>query len=112
MAVIFFSVSPSKICDECTTSRLGWFIAARCSSMMPEHLVDSAKIYDYYVNGFEDGKYTHRARVHVPTTPINNELETDQGSKHKVPDLKKDIEILMGILKEHNTTSYMDTSLM
>jgi hypothetical protein len=76
--------------------------------MMPEHLVDSAKIYDYYVNGFEDRKYTHRARVHVPTTPINNEL----GTKHKVPDLKKDIEILMGILKEHNTTSYMDASSM
>ena len=39
--------------------------------MTPEHLVDSAKLYDYYVNGFDDGKYSHRARVHLPTIPTS-----------------------------------------
>ena len=34
--------------------------------MTPEHLVDSAKLYDYYVNGFtDDSKTTHKARVHL-----------------------------------------------
>ena len=32
----------------------------------PEHLVDSAKLYDFYVNGFEEGKSTHCAHVHLP----------------------------------------------
>ncbi|PPQ92857.1 hypothetical protein CVT25_004345 [Psilocybe cyanescens] len=35
------------------------------------------------------------------STKINNELGTDQGSRHKIPDLQKDIEILMRVLKEH-----------
>jgi hypothetical protein len=58
-----------EICDERTASRLGWFNAARKSSITPEHLVDSAKLYDFYVNGFEEGKSTHRARVHLPKIP-------------------------------------------
>jgi hypothetical protein len=33
--------------------------------MTPEHLVDSAKLYDYYVNGFKDGGSAHTARVHL-----------------------------------------------
>lgn len=36
--------------------------------MTPEHLIDSAKLYDFYVNGFNEGKYTHTARVHL--TPV------------------------------------------
>ncbi|PPQ84998.1 hypothetical protein CVT26_007521 [Gymnopilus dilepis] len=35
------------------------------------------------------------------STKINNELGAKQGSKHKIPDLQKDIAILMAILKEH-----------
>ena len=35
--------------------------------MTPEHLVDSAKLYDYYVNGFTDNNSTHTARVHLST---------------------------------------------
>ena len=33
--------------------------------MTPEHLVESAKLYDYYVNGFKDTNSTHTARVHL-----------------------------------------------
>jgi hypothetical protein len=35
--------------------------------MTPEHLVDSAKLYDYYVNGLKDtnSESTHTARVHL-----------------------------------------------
>ena len=33
--------------------------------MMPEHLVDSIKLYDYYVNRFKDSCSTHTACVHL-----------------------------------------------
>ena len=33
--------------------------------MTPEHLVDSAKLYDYYVNGFKDSSSTISAHVHL-----------------------------------------------
>jgi hypothetical protein len=33
--------------------------------MTPENLVASAKLYDYYVNGFTDGDSTHTARVRL-----------------------------------------------
>jgi len=36
------------------------------------------------------------------STKINLELGTEQGSKHTIPDLRKDIEILMAVLKEHD----------
>jgi hypothetical protein len=64
-----FSITPSEICDERTASQLGWFNAAQQSSITLEHLVDSAKLYDFYVNGFEEGKSTHRACVHLPKIP-------------------------------------------
>ncbi|TFK58643.1 hypothetical protein BDN72DRAFT_906549 [Pluteus cervinus] len=67
IAIKVFSISPSEICDERTASRLGWFNAARRSSITPEHLVDSAKLYDFYVNGFKDSASGHSARVHLPT---------------------------------------------
>ena len=36
------------------------------------------------------------------STKINHELGTEQGSKHTIPDLRKDIEILITVLKEHD----------
>jgi hypothetical protein len=36
------------------------------------------------------------------STKINLELGTEQGSKHTIPDLQKDINILMSVLKEHD----------
>ncbi|KAF8239534.1 hypothetical protein L208DRAFT_1420684 [Tricholoma matsutake] len=66
VAIKVFSITPSEICDERTALRLGWFNAARQSSITPEHLVDLAKLYDFYVNGFEEGKSTHCTRVHLP----------------------------------------------
>ncbi|KAF8871936.1 hypothetical protein CPB84DRAFT_1753800 [Gymnopilus junonius] len=65
VAIKVFSISPSEICDERTASRLGWFNAAHRSSILPEHLVDSAKLYDFYVNGLSDGNFNHTARVHL-----------------------------------------------
>lgn len=46
---------------------MGWFNAARRSSMIPEHLVESAKLYDYYVNGLTGKTSTHTAHVHLST---------------------------------------------
>ena len=43
-------------------------IAARLSSLTPEHLINSAKLYDIYVNRFNEGKYTHTACIHL--TPV------------------------------------------
>ena len=41
--------------------------------MMPEHLVDSAKLYDYYINGFKDSSNsTHTARVHLSNIRSNS----------------------------------------
>ncbi|KAL0068891.1 hypothetical protein AAF712_003884 [Marasmius tenuissimus] len=65
VAIKVFSINPSKICDERTASRLGWFNAARRSSLTPENLVNSAKLYDYYVNGFDESPSPHRARVEL-----------------------------------------------
>jgi len=56
--------------------------------MTPEHLVDSVKLYDFYVNGFEDGKYTHRARVHLPATlPYGIDLSPATHSAPTILDL-------------------------
>ena len=68
IAIKLFSISPSEICDEHTASCLGWFNAAHPSSLTPEHLIDSTKLYDFYVNGFNEGKYTHTAQIHL--TPV------------------------------------------
>ena len=54
---------PSEICDEHTASRLGWFNAARRSSILPENLVSCAQLYDYYTNGISEVDYTHQAHV-------------------------------------------------
>ena len=68
IAIKIFSITPSEICDERTASRLGWFNLARQSSLTPDHLIDLAKLYDFYVNGFNEGKYTHTAHIHL--TPV------------------------------------------
>jgi len=39
--------------------------------MTPEHLVNSAKLYDYYVNGFNDGHSHHTAHVHLSTIDLS-----------------------------------------
>lgn len=65
IAVKIFSILPSEICDERTASRLGWFNAARHSSILPENLVNCARLYDYYKNGISEGEYTHTAHVEL-----------------------------------------------
>ena len=40
--------------------------------MTPKHLVDSAKLYDYYINGFKDSNFTHTARVHLSNITSNS----------------------------------------
>jgi hypothetical protein len=44
--------------------------------MTPEHLVNSAKLYDYYVNGFKDSNSTHTARVHLSNITSNSSSES------------------------------------
>jgi hypothetical protein len=41
------------------------------------------------------------------STKINHEMGTEQGSKHAIPDLWKDIKILMTVLKEHDVYQVM-----
>ncbi|KAJ6526862.1 hypothetical protein DFH09DRAFT_1095058 [Mycena vulgaris] len=57
------TIFPSEICDERTASRLGWFNAARRSSILPENLIGCARLYDYYTNGISEGAYSHEAHV-------------------------------------------------
>ncbi|KAJ7268989.1 hypothetical protein C8J57DRAFT_1509206 [Mycena rebaudengoi] len=58
-----FSIMPSEICDEHTASRLGWFNAARRSSILPEDLITCARLYDLYTMGIAGGDYIHEAFV-------------------------------------------------
>ena len=105
VAIKVFSISPSEICDERTTSCLGWFNAARRSSMTPEHLVDSAKLYDFYVNGFTDGNSNHFAHVHLSkVTPSSSSTP----AIHSAPSL-------MDLLNTENVTvepQDLDTAAM
>ena len=102
VAVKIFSISPSEICDERTASRLGWFNAARRSSMTPEHLVDSAKLYEFYVNGFTDGTSTHTAHVHLSkVTPSSSSTP----AIHSAPSL-------MDLLNTNNIEPQDDTAAM
>ncbi|KAJ7463137.1 hypothetical protein B0H11DRAFT_1923075 [Mycena galericulata] len=58
IAAKLFSILPSEICDGRTASRLGWFNAARRSSILPENiLIGCARLYDFYTN--EQGAYIH-----------------------------------------------------
>lgn len=44
----------------------GWFNTAHCSSIIPENLIDSAKLYDYYVNDSNDwSKSAYTAWAHL-----------------------------------------------
>lgn len=90
-----FSISPSEICDERTASQLGWFNAVRRSSIRPEHLIDSARLYDYWVNGFGEGEYTHKAHVHLSAV--------DESSSEATP-LHYSAPSLMDLLNEENVT--------
>ncbi|KAG6847049.1 hypothetical protein H0H93_010444 [Arthromyces matolae] len=73
IAIKVFSISPLEICDERTASRLGWFNAARRSSMSPENLIECTKLYDLYTNGFEEGQSEHKARVYVPKIKVTSD---------------------------------------
>jgi hypothetical protein len=42
----------------------------------PEHLVNSAKLYDYYVNGLDDGNFTHTSRVHLTNVKLPSQSST------------------------------------
>ncbi|KAF8146575.1 hypothetical protein K438DRAFT_1990481 [Mycena galopus ATCC 62051] len=83
IAIKLFSILPSEICDERTASRLGWFNAARRSSILPENLVGCAQLYDFYTNGLSEGNYTHMAHVALsevfspaPGTTLNRSAPT------------------------------------
>ncbi|KAG6914892.1 hypothetical protein DXG01_014736 [Tephrocybe rancida] len=82
IVVKIFSISLSKICNERTASRLGWFNAAQRSSMSPETLVECTKLYNFYTNSFEEGEFDHKAHVYVPeitpTTTVSNTTPTAQ----------------------------------
>ena len=87
IAIKIFSICPSEICDERTASRLGWFNAARRSSITPENLIDSAKLYDYYVNGFNDSsKSAHTARVHLSKSGASSHMSSAPAT-HSAPTL-------------------------
>ncbi|KXN92074.1 hypothetical protein AN958_09777 [Leucoagaricus sp. SymC.cos] len=66
IAIKVFSISPSEICDEHTASRLGWFNAARRSSMSPEKLIECTKLHDFYMHGFTDGNLDHKPHIYIP----------------------------------------------
>ncbi|KAK7018294.1 hypothetical protein R3P38DRAFT_1296978 [Favolaschia claudopus] len=94
IAVKIFSIMPSEICDERTASRLGWFNAARRSSILPENLIDCARLYDYYTNGITEGAYSHE--VHVA---LDDVLAVPRGTVQQ-----RSAPSLMDIINEENIT--------
>ena len=87
ITIKMFSISLSEICDERTTSCLGWFNATRRSCITPKNLIDSAKLYDYYVNGFNDSsKSAHTARVHLSKSGPSSHISSAPAT-HSAPTL-------------------------
>ncbi|KAJ6595140.1 hypothetical protein DFH09DRAFT_1305821 [Mycena vulgaris] len=87
-----FSIFPSEICDERTAPHLGWFNAARHSSMLPENLIGCACLYDFYTDGMSEGDYSHTAHVVL-------------GEVHNAPagtPLNKSAPSLMDLIHEEN----------
>ncbi|KAJ7748145.1 hypothetical protein B0H14DRAFT_3604380 [Mycena olivaceomarginata] len=72
VAVIIFSIMPSELCDERTASLLGWINAARRSSMMPEHLIATAQLSQWYKFGLTEGNYTHSATANVKVSAVGS----------------------------------------
>ncbi|KAJ7221074.1 hypothetical protein C8J57DRAFT_1536731 [Mycena rebaudengoi] len=66
---------PFEICDEHTASRLGWFNAARRSSILPENLITCARLYDLYTKRIAEGDYIHEAFVALDKALVPAETE-------------------------------------
>ncbi|KAJ6579336.1 hypothetical protein B0H10DRAFT_1962959 [Mycena sp. CBHHK59/15] len=91
ITVKLFSILTSEICDERTASHLGWFNAARRSSILPENLIGCARLYDFYTNGISEGTYSHEAHV------LLDEVLAPSGTT-----LNKSVPSLMDLLHEEN----------
>ncbi|KAM6491595.1 hypothetical protein JOM56_012776 [Amanita muscaria] len=47
--------------------------------MSPENLIECTKLYDFYTNSFDDGKFNHKAHIYLPeikSTTSNSEATT------------------------------------
>ena len=87
ITIKMFSICPSEICDKLTTSCLGWFNAARHLSITPENLIDSAKLYDYYVNSFNHpSKSVHTMQVHLSKSGASSHMPSAPAT-HSTPTL-------------------------
>ncbi|KIK53104.1 hypothetical protein GYMLUDRAFT_250685 [Collybiopsis luxurians FD-317 M1] len=74
VTVIIFSIMPSKLCDQCAASLLGWINAVHQSLMTPEHLIECAQLSQWYKFGLTEGDYQHIATANVKVSPVEASL--------------------------------------
>ncbi|KAG6875648.1 hypothetical protein C0993_008162 [Termitomyces sp. T159_Od127] len=87
IAIKVFSISPSKICDERTASKLGWFNAARRSSMSPKSIIECTKLHDFYMHGLSNGDSDHKAHIHVPKIIVTESSSVEAAQTYSAPTL-------------------------
>ncbi|KAJ7271555.1 hypothetical protein C8J57DRAFT_1507457 [Mycena rebaudengoi] len=96
ISIKIFSILPSEICDERTASRLGWFNAARRSSMLPENLIGCAQLYEFYTHGISEGDYSHTPNV------VLSDVYTGAGTT-----VTRSAPTLMDLINEENVSPSM-----
>ena len=77
-------------------SRLGWMNATHRSSMTPENLINCARLYDHYTNGFSDGNFDSSAHIYLPKIKATSQ-STAAGNTHYFS-----APTLMDLVNEHD----------
>ena len=66
VAIKLFSVSPSEMCDEHTTSKLSAFNTAKRNGLTGPNIICMAQLQQYWNHGFSNPNYNHKARLTIP----------------------------------------------
>jgi hypothetical protein len=66
VAIKLFSVSPSKMCDERTVSKLSAFSTAKWNGLTGPNIICMAQLQQYWNHGFSNPNYNHKARLTIP----------------------------------------------
>ena len=66
VAIKLFSVSPSKICNECTASKMSAFGTVKQNGLSGANIIQMAQLQQYWNHGFSNPNYTHKAKLTIP----------------------------------------------
>ena len=62
----FVSVSPSKICDECTVSKMSAFSTTKHNGLTGANIVHMVQLQQYWTHSFNNPNYMHKAQLVIP----------------------------------------------